>query len=64
MVSKHFFLSKLSWGMFFLIFGSICHAQHKADTTQINAHLTKLTKTAEYRHFMNVNQLNETASYI
>ncbi|MFM8241825.1 MAG: M28 family peptidase, partial [Crocinitomicaceae bacterium] len=50
--------------MFFLIFGSICHAQQKADTTQINAHLTKLTKTAEYRHFMNVNQLNETASYI
>lgn len=55
-----------------IIFYSICFlltesthfAQSASDTTQINTHLIKLTKTAEYRHFMNVNQLNETASYI
>lgn len=64
MIAKNFLSSKLYWCMFLLFLGSLCHAQQKADTTQINAHLIKLTKTAEYRHFMNVNQLNETAAYI
>lgn len=64
MIAKHFLSSKLNWCMFLLFLGSLCHAQQKADTAQINAHLIKLTKTAEYRHFMNVNQLNETAAYI
>lgn len=47
----------------FLIFTCRVSAQN-ADTLLIEEHLTTITKTKDFRHFMNVDQLNKTAAYI
>lgn len=36
----------------------------QSDTLRIEKHLTAITKTKDYRHFKNVDQLNKTAAYI
>lgn len=48
----------------FSIFFSFNVFGQKADTILIETHLTAITKTKDFRHFMNIDQLNKTATYI
>lgn len=53
--------------LIFIILSSIClpfFGNNNADTTKIKAHLTAITKTAKPRNHINVDQLNQIASYI
>lgn len=55
----------LKFKLFFLSF-TLCFslAFGQADTVLIKEHLTEITKTKGYRHFMNVDLLNKVAAYI
>jgi Zn-dependent M28 family amino/carboxypeptidase len=41
-----------------------CFAKANSDTTLIRSHLTAITKTAQFRTYKNIDQLNKTADYI
>lgn len=54
----------------FLFFFTLCllpyrgEAKATADTNLIKSHLTAITKTAQFRNYQNVTQLNKVAAYI
>jgi hypothetical protein len=53
----------LSTLLFLLVTGH-CFATTNSDTTIIKTHLTAITKTAQFRTYKNIDQLNKTADYI
>lgn len=57
-------ISKYSYITFLLILTSYCFGSTLSDTSVINSHLKAITKTAKYRNYKNINQLNKTAEYI
>ena len=47
-----------------LLATGLCYATDNTDTTLIKAHLTAITKTAQFRTYKNIDQLSKTADYI
>ena len=58
-MKKSFYISFL-----LCLLSCFLYANNKADTTKLKAHLTAITKTAKARNHKNIDELNNTASYI
>ncbi len=57
-------ISKYIHITYLLIATRCCFASTLSDTSIINTHLKAITKTANYRNYQNITQLNKTAEYI
>ncbi len=59
-------MNTLKYSLIFnlLLITNFCFGSNISDTTLIKSHLIAITKTPKFRTYQNVDQLNQTASYI